>query len=121
MSVLQNITGGPRPMFAQGLAYGQSFPSAYGTFAADPNTPYDSVTGILNKNVLDTTGFTYTIDGDAAATTALNASVQKITPDADANRLRTDRQGQQRLARAARNPRHQPLRLHGRRAGDRIR
>jgi hypothetical protein len=121
VSVLQNITGGPRPMFAQGLAYGQSFPSAYGTFAADPNTPYDSVTGILNKNVLDTTGFTYTIDGDAAATTALNASVQKITPDADANRLRTDRQGQQRLARAARNPRHQPLRLHGRRAGDRIR
>jgi hypothetical protein len=90
VSVLQNITGGPRPMFAQGLAYGQSFPSAYGTFAADPNTPYGSVTGILNKNVLDTTGFTYTIDGDAAATTALNASVQKITPDADANRLRTD-------------------------------
>jgi len=27
VSVLQNITGGPRPMFAQGLAFGQSFPS----------------------------------------------------------------------------------------------
>jgi hypothetical protein len=90
VSVLQNITGGPRPMFAQGLAYGQSFPSAYGTFAADPNTPYGSVTGILNKNVLDTTGFSYTVDGDAVATAALNASVQKISPDADANRLRTD-------------------------------
>ncbi|HEY9239860.1 MAG TPA: alpha/beta hydrolase [Burkholderiaceae bacterium] len=90
VAVLQNITGGPRPMFTQGLQFGQSFPSAYGTFTADPNTPYGSVTGILNKNVLDTTGFTYTIDGDAAATTALNASVQKITPDADANRLRTD-------------------------------
>jgi hypothetical protein len=90
VSVLQNITGGPRPMFAQGLAYGQSFPSAYGTFIADPTTPYGSVNGILNKNVLDTTGFTYTIDGDAAASTALNASAQKIAPDADANRLRTD-------------------------------
>lgn len=90
VSVLQNITGGPRPMFAQGLAYGQSFPSAYGTFVADPTTPVGSVSGILNKNVLDTTGFTYTIDGDAAASTALNASAQKITPAADANRLRTD-------------------------------
>ena len=89
-SVVQNITGGPRPMFAQGLAFGQSFPSAYGTFIADPAFPYGSVNGILNKNVLDTTGFTYTIDGDAAATAQLNASVIKITPAADANRLRTD-------------------------------
>jgi acetyl esterase/lipase len=90
VSVLQNITGGPRPMFAQGLAYGQSFPSAYGTFVADPATPYGSVTGILNRNVLDTTGFTYTIDGDVAGSTTLNATAQKITPAADANRLRTD-------------------------------
>ena len=90
VSALQNITGGPRPMFAQGLAYGQAFFSAYGTFVADPTTPVGSVTGILNKNVLDTTGFTYVIDGDATASAALNASAQKITPDADANRLRTD-------------------------------
>jgi hypothetical protein len=90
VSVLQNITGGPRPMFAQGLAYGQSFPSAYGTFVADPATPYGSVTGILNKSVIDTTGFTYTIDGDAAGSASLNASAQKIAPAADANRLRTD-------------------------------
>jgi hypothetical protein len=90
LSVLQNITGGPRPLFDLGVSYGQSFPSAYGTFTADPTVPYGSIAGILNKNVLDTTGFTYTIDGDAAASTALNASVQKITPAADANRLRTD-------------------------------
>lgn len=89
-SVLQNITGGPRPMFDIGLQYGRAFASAYGTFIADPTTPYGSVTGILNKNVLDTTGFTYTIDGDAAASTALNASAQKISPTADANRLRRD-------------------------------
>jgi len=89
-SVLQNITGGPRPMYSIGLSYGQAFAFAYGTFTADPATPYGSVTGILNKNVLDTTGFTYTIDGDAASSTALNASAQKITPAVDANRLRTD-------------------------------
>ena len=85
LSVLQNITGGTRPLFDQGVAFGQSFPSAYGTFGSD-----GTVTGILTKNVLDTTAFTYTITGDAAASTALNASALKISPVADANRLRTD-------------------------------
>ena len=85
VSVLQNITGGPRPLFAQGLAYGQSFPSAYGTFGGD-----GTISGILTKNVLDTSGYTYTITGDAAGSTALNASAQKLTGDPDANRLRRD-------------------------------
>jgi hypothetical protein len=85
LSVVKNITGGDRPMFDLGIAFGGSFPSAYGTFGSD-----GTVTGILNKNVLDTTGFTYAIDGDAAGSTALNASAQKITPAPDANRLRTD-------------------------------
>jgi hypothetical protein len=85
LSVLQNITGGPRPMFDLGIAFGGSFPSAYGTFGSD-----GTVTGILNKNVLDTTAFTYTIDGDTAGSTALNASVIKLTAASDANRLRTD-------------------------------
>jgi fermentation-respiration switch protein FrsA (DUF1100 family) len=85
LSVVKNITGGERPMFAQGIAFGGSFPSAYGTFGSD-----GTVTGILNENVLDTTAYTYVIDGDPAASTALNAAVQKITPTADANRLRRD-------------------------------
>ncbi len=85
LSVVQNITGGPRPMFDLGIAFGGSFPSAYGTFGSD-----GTVTGILNKNVLDTTAYTYTINGDTAGTTALNASVLKISPTADANRLRRD-------------------------------
>ena len=85
LSVLQNITGGPRPMFNLGIAFGGSFPSAYGTFGSD-----GTVSGILTKNVLDTSSFTYTIDGDAAASTALNAAVIKLTADPDANRLRTD-------------------------------
>ena len=40
--------------------------------------------------MLDTTGFTYTISGDAAGSATLNATAQKITPAADANRLRRD-------------------------------
>ena len=85
LSVLKNITGGPRPLFDQGIAFGGSFPSAYGTFGSD-----GTVTGILNKNVLDTTAYTYTIEGDAAGTTALNGAVQKLKATTDANRLRRD-------------------------------
>ena len=85
LSVLQNITGGPRPMFNLGIAFGGSFPSAYGTFGSD-----GTVTGILAKNVLDTNAYTYVIDGDVAGSAALNASVLKLTATADANRLRTD-------------------------------
>ena len=85
LSVLKNITGGSRPMFDLGIAFGGSFPSAYGTFGSD-----GTVTGILNKNVLDTSAYTYTIDDDVAGSTALNASVKKLTAAADANRLRTD-------------------------------
>jgi hypothetical protein len=84
-TVLKNLTGGTRPMFDMGMAFGGSFPSAYGTFGSD-----GTVTGILNKNVLDTNGISYTIDGDAAGTTALNASAIKLTAATDANRLRTD-------------------------------
>jgi hypothetical protein len=84
-SILKNLTGGERPLFDQGLAFGGSFPSAYGTFGSD-----GTVTGILNKNILDTTGFTYTIDGDAASTADINAKATKLVAAADANRLRTD-------------------------------
>ena len=85
LSALQNITGGPRPMFTQGMQFGGTFGFAWGVFGGD-----GTVNGILNKNVLDTSAYTYTIDGDAAGTTTLNAAVLKITPDADANRLRRD-------------------------------
>ncbi|QJC55603.1 o-phthalyl amidase [Polaromonas vacuolata] len=85
VSILQNLTGGPRPLFAQGLAFGGSFAFAYGTFGSD-----GTVTGILNKNVLDTNRYTYVIDGDAAGSASINATVQKLTATPDANRLRTD-------------------------------
>ena len=85
LSVLKNITGGERPLFAQGIAFGGSFPSAWGTFGSD-----GTVTGILNKNVLDTTAYTYVIDGDTAGSTALNAAAIKLKADPEANRLRRD-------------------------------
>ena len=85
LSVVKNLTGGQRPMFDQGIAFGGSFPSAYGTFGSD-----GTVTGILNKNVLDTTAYTYVIDGDPAGSAALNAAAIKLKADPDANRLRRD-------------------------------
>ena len=85
VSVLQNITGGPRPLFAQGLAFGGSFPSMWGALGGD-----GTITGILTKNTLDTNAYTYTIDGDTAGSTALNAAAQKLTAASDANRLRRD-------------------------------
>ncbi|MDB5877156.1 MAG: alpha/beta hydrolase [Variovorax sp.] len=84
-SVLKNLTGGERPMFDLGLAYGGSFSAVYGVFGLD-----GTVNGILNKSSLDTTRFTYVIDNDPAGSATLNASAQKISPVADANRLRRD-------------------------------
>jgi hypothetical protein len=83
--VLQNLTGGPRPMFDLGLQFGGSFPSSWGSLGGD-----GTISGILNKAGVDTNRFTYTIDGDTAGSTALNAAAQKMTAATDANRLRTD-------------------------------
>ena len=85
VSVLQNITGGPRPLFAQGLLFGGSFPLMWGALGGD-----GTITGILNQSILDTTAFTYKIDGDEAGSTALNAAALKLTAVPDANRLRRD-------------------------------
>ncbi len=84
-NVLQNLTGGPRPLFDFGLANGRSFQSAYGTFGSD-----GTLDGVLTKNILDTNSITYTVTGDATSTAALNASIPKLTSAPDANRLRTD-------------------------------
>ena len=85
VSVLQNLTGGPRPMFDLGLAFGGSFPFMWGNLGGD-----GTITGILNKNVLDTQDVVYTIDGQPDASAALNAAAQRLVAEADANRLRTD-------------------------------
>ncbi|KQP13275.1 S9 family peptidase [Pseudorhodoferax sp. Leaf267] len=85
LSVVENLTGGDRPLFDLGVAVGGSFSPVWGVFGGD-----GTVNGILNKSVIDTNRFTYTITGDAAGSAALNAAVQKKTADADANRERRD-------------------------------
>lgn len=85
LSVIENLTGGERPLFELGMAVGGSFAPAWGVFGSD-----GTVNGILNKSVLDTNRFTYTISGDAAGSSSLNASAQKLTAQPDANRLRRD-------------------------------
>jgi hypothetical protein len=70
-------------MFAQGIAFGGSFPSSYGTFGGD-----GTVNGIYNKAGIDTNRYTYTVDGTAVD--PINATAQRLTALPDANRLRTD-------------------------------
>lgn len=84
-SVVKNLTGGPRPIADLGFSYGGTIPVVFSVFGSD-----GTVNGILNKSVVDSTRFSYLIDSDPAGTTALNNSVLKISPVADANRLRTD-------------------------------
>lgn len=84
-SVVKNLTGGERPMFTQGFEYGGSYRFAYGGFGGD-----GTINGILTQNNLDTQALRYVIDGDPAATSALNAAAQKLTAQPDANRLRRD-------------------------------
>ena len=84
-SVVKNLTGGERPMFTEGFGYGGSFRFAWNGFGGD-----GTINGILNQNALDTQALRYTIDGDTAGTSALNAAAQKLTAQPGANRLRRD-------------------------------
>lgn len=85
VAVLQNLTGGPRPMFDLGLNFGGSFPFMWGNLGGD-----GTINGILNRNVLDTQGVVYTIDGQPDASAALNSAAPRFVAEPDANRLRTD-------------------------------
>jgi pimeloyl-ACP methyl ester carboxylesterase len=83
-SVMQNLSGGPRPLFDVGFA-GAYTGVVWGTFGGD-----GTVNGIFNKPAVDTNRFVYKIDGDTAGSDALNAAALKLTAAPDFNRLRTD-------------------------------
>ena len=85
VSAMRNITGGNRPIFDLGLQFGGSFPFMWGALGGD-----GTITGILNKSILDTRAYTYVIDGDTAGSARLNADAQDLVPVEDANRLRRD-------------------------------
>jgi len=85
-SVLENLTGGDRPLFDLGLSFGGSYTGGmYTSFGLD-----GSLTGMATRYGLDTRSIVYKIDGDAAASAALNAAVPRVSPDTDANPLRRD-------------------------------
>ena len=86
VSVLKNLTGGTRPLFDIGLYYGGSYSGAMVlNFGSDL-----TLTGILAKYNNDSSRTVYVIDGDAAASAALNSSVPRVTADANYNPLRRD-------------------------------
>ncbi len=85
VSVLKNLTGGDRPLFDMGLANGGSFIGAYGSFGEDRQ-----LAGILNKDGLDTTHFTYVIDNKPNATAKLNREVAVVSSNKNFNPKRND-------------------------------
>jgi hypothetical protein len=85
---LQNLSGGARPVYA--VAFG-GFQDLLQSFAATDGT----VTGILNRNVVDTRNITYRFLSQpgqplTTAEQAFNNTIYQITPNASANGLRDD-------------------------------
>jgi hypothetical protein len=88
-TAVMNLSGGARPFFAEGWAYGTNQLQIWSSLDGD-----GTVTGILNKNALDTRSLFYKVDAtsptNTAVDTAFNNAAFKITPTTDANRLRRD-------------------------------
>ncbi len=88
-NVVMNLSGGARPFYAEGWANAGNQGNIWASLGGD-----GTISGILNKNILDTRSLTYKIDASSTSMTALdtafNNAAFKIAPTADANRLRTD-------------------------------
>ena len=88
--IIMNLTGGTRPMFDQGFTGPLLGVLVWGTFAGGGD---GTISGILNKNGVDTNAIVYQFDADPTLTAeeaAFNASILRVTADPDANRLRRD-------------------------------
>lgn len=90
--IVENLTGGNRPLFATAFALpsssGGTTPTAWSTFGSD-----GTVNGILNKNVLDTRNIAYQFDTNPALSAEeqqFNATVFRVAADPDANPPRSD-------------------------------
>ncbi|MDB5817380.1 MAG: hypothetical protein JWQ11_1020 [Rhizobacter sp.] len=83
------VTGGPRPFYNEGFAQLGNQTNIWSSLGGD-----GTINGILNDNVVDTSGFTYKVDASSATPTAVdtafNAAAFKIHATADANRTRSD-------------------------------
>ena len=85
--IVQNLTGGPRPLFDFAYA-GPLQSTVWGTFGSD-----GTITGILNDRVVSTVNTVYQLDSNPALSAeenAYNASIFRVTPTSDANRIRSD-------------------------------
>ncbi|MET0962866.1 MAG: alpha/beta hydrolase [Noviherbaspirillum sp.] len=86
-TIVQNLTGGPRPLFDFAYA-GPLQSTVWGTFGSD-----GTITGVLNDRVVSNTGTVYQLDNNPALSAeenAYNASIFRVSATPDANRLRTD-------------------------------
>jgi hypothetical protein len=86
--VVKNLTGGERPIFAQGFANSGLQNVVWGTFGGD-----GTINGILTENVTDTRRITYQLDNDPAMSLeefALNNQIIDVEAEPGANRLRRD-------------------------------
>lgn len=88
-NAVMNLSGGDRPFYKEGWADARNQTNIFASLGGD-----GTIRNILNENVLDTTGLFYKIDPSSTSNTSLdlafNAAAFKITPTADANRLRRD-------------------------------
>jgi acetyl esterase/lipase len=85
-SVVQNLTGGARPLFSLGYAVGGSYyQGPYQLFGTTTVT-----TGLTTKPTSDTSGIVYKVDGQPELSAQINATAPKAVSPADANRLRRD-------------------------------
>lgn len=88
-NIVQYLSGGPRPFYAEGWANAGNQANVWASLGGD-----GTIRGILNENVVDTTGITYKVDASSPMPTAIgaafNASAYKIVPVEGANRLRRD-------------------------------
>ncbi len=88
-NVVMNLSGGARPFYAEGWSNASNQGNIWASLGGD-----GTINGILNANILDTTQLFYKVDASSASNTAVdtafNAAAFKITPTADANRLRRD-------------------------------
>ncbi|MFS0756831.1 alpha/beta hydrolase [Noviherbaspirillum sp. 1P10PC] len=86
-TIVQNLTGGQRPMFDVGFA-GPYTDTVWGTFGRD-----GKMLGILNDDVVSTKDFVYQLDNSPALSaeeTAFNNTIYRVQATPDANRLRSD-------------------------------
>jgi hypothetical protein len=87
-ALVQVLTGGARPLFAQGFA-GPSHQQLWSSVLSGDG-PFH---GITRGEVADTRGLSFQLDGDPALSSeeqALNASIYRVSADPTANAPRTD-------------------------------